>query len=546
MQIDPDPAAETTKGNPLPAGESCAPKQPPAEAVPPGDAESTRSSRRLFVHDVALTMVAEAAAMGSSLLLTALLSRWMGARPLSEYLLLRRVLSWLVAATLLGLATGLPRYVAHCAGSAKRNEAAYFVAALACMVPMALLTGGIMVVNRALFARWLFGDAKEAGLVTALALLIVGFSIHRAVYGYYRGLLEMTRANVLELTNAALLPLLVVAALAHRQTVAVMMGITGVLMTVSAALFALPVLKRLRGAPLELRAHCHELLQYGVPRVPGEFGAAAITAIGPMLAVHFINIAKVSPLLLGLNILLVVGYAAGPLGVVLLSKVSMMLGRNEHEAVQSRLRLLIGGVTELSVFACIQLAIFADVVVRAWVGPGFENQMGVIRLVLLAIPFYLFFMTLRSTIDAATVKPLNTVNVMVSLGVYVGLMAAWIAVFSVHALLVGIAASLLVSQMLLALLTARTFRRFYGLGIPWRRLGPTFTAALVLGGAALALRRWQSGPMPVGEALLAELLLAAAYLAVLARLGSAWLAYTWHVGVRREAAWPAPQPGGVK
>lgn len=481
--------------------------------------------------------------MGSSLLLTALLSRWMGARPLSEYLLLRRVLSWLVAATLLGMATGLPRYVAHCAGTSKRSEAAYFVSALVCMVPMALLTAGFMVLNRVLFARWLFGDASEAGLVTALALLIVGFSIHRAVYGYYRGLLEMTRANVLEFTNAALLPLLVVATLAHSQTVPIMMGITGVVMTVSAALFALPVFKRLRGVPLELRAHCRELLQYGIPRVPGEFGATAMTAIGPMLAVHFMSIAKVSPLLLGLNILLVVGYAAGPVGVVLLSKVSMMLGRNEHDAVQSRLRLLIVGVSELSVFACIQLAIFADVVVRAWVGPGFENQMGVIRMVLLAIPFYLFFMTLRSTIDAATIKPFNTANVMVSLGVYVGMIVLWIAIFPNRTLLVGIAISLLASQMLLALLTARTFRRFYGLGIPWRRLGPSFATALALGGAAYAFRVWHGGSVPVVEALIAELALAAIYVTVLALLGSGWLAYTWHVGVRRQATWPAPVEG---
>lgn len=539
-------STEAGRGNPVPTEAFFDPQQSPSGA--PAGMENAPLPGRLFVHDVALTMVAEAAAMGSSLLLTALLSRWMGARPLSEYLLLRRVLSWMVAAVVLGLATGLPRYVAHCAGSAKRSEAAYFVSALACMVPMAILTGGIMVLNRVLFARWLFGDATESSLVVALALLIVGFSIHRAVYGYYRGLLEMTRANVLEFTNAALLPLIVVAALAHSQTVARMMGITGVLMTVSAILFALPVLKRLRGTPLELRAHCRELLQYGVPRVPGDFGAAAITAIGPMLAVHFVNITKVSPLLLGLNMLLVVGYAAGPVGVVLLSKVSMMLGRNEHEAVQSRLRLLIAGVTELSVFACIQLAIFADVVVRAWVGPGFEDQMGVIRVVLLAIPFYLFFMTLRSTIDAATVKPFNTGNVMVSLGVYVGLIVMWIAIFPVQSLLMGIAASLLISQMLLAVLTARTFRRFYAIGIPWRSLWPSFVAAFALGGAAFALRTLQSGPMPVVEALIAELVLAAMYVAVLARLGSGWLAYTWHVGVRREATWPMPAegPGGTK
>lgn len=506
-------------------------------------AESGQRRGRLFVHDVALTVGAEAAAVGSGLLITAIFSRWMGARSLSEYLLLRRVLSWTVAATLLGLATGLPRYVAYSAGTLRRGEAAYFVAAMLCMTPAAALAGGILILNRVTFARWLFGGPSETGLVAALALLIFGFSMHRAVYGYYRGLLEMTRANLLEVIDTAALPLLVVAALLGRQTVAVMMGVIGVLMAISAAGFAVPVLKRLRGSPLQLRARCRELLQYGVPRVPGEFGAAAMTALGPLIAVHYIPIAKLSPLLLGLNLLLVVGYAAGPLGVVLLSKVSLMLGQNRHQAVQSRLQLLITGVMELSVFACVQLAIFADVVVRAWVGPGFEDRMGVIRMVLLAIPCYLFFMTLRSTIDAATVKPINTVNVMIALSVYVGLTMAWIELLPGRSLLVGVAASLLVSEVLLAALTARTFRQLYGLGIPWRRVGPSLAIALALGGVAMAFRAWQSGPLPVIEAAGVEALLAAMYFTALARRGSGWLSYMWNVGVLRHAGWAVPAEG---
>ncbi len=516
----------------------------------PGRNRRRRSApRRLFLHDLAITMGAEATAMASSLLLTAILSRWMGARPLSEYLLLRRVLSWALGVMLLGMATGLPRYVAHSAGNGSKNESPYFLAALLCMIPANLCLGAVIYPFRAAFALWLFGDAQEAGLVVALLLLLIGYAIHRAVYGYYRGLLEMARANLLEVLNAAILPLAVVLVMARSHSVAAMMGTTGVLMAGVAALFAIPVLRRLRGAPsLHLVKCCRELIQYGVPRIPGEFGAAAITALGPMLAVHYIKIARVTPLLLGLNMLMVIGYAAGPLGVVLLSKVSMMLGQNQHDAVQARLRLLVAGVMELSVFTCIQLAIFADVVVRAWVGPGFVNDMGVIRVVLLAIPFYLFFAALRSTIDAATVKPYNTANVMTSLAVYVALIFAWIEFFPGQSLLGGIAAALLISQILLALLTARTFRRSYGVGVPWRKLGPSFTAALVLGAAALAFRSWQSGPLPLPEAVLAEALLAAIYLAVLARLGSGWLSYAWNVGVCRRAGWtvPAPESGGAK
>jgi O-antigen/teichoic acid export membrane protein len=409
------------------------------------------------------------------------------------------------------------------------------------MIPNAIFLALLMVYCRGAFAQLMFGNHQETGLVMALALLLVGFAIHRVVYGYYRGLLEMERANLLELCNATLLPLAVILALFRTQPIGAMMFAVGGLMTVIGAMFAIPIVGHLRklSQPRNIGARCKELMKFGIPRVPGDFGAAALTALGPMLAAHYMKIAKVSPLLLGLNMLMVTGYAAGPLGVVLLSKVSMMLGRNKHNELHARLRLLVVAVMEVSVFTCIQLAIFADVIVRVWVGPAFANEMGVIRMVLMAIPPYLFFVALRSTIDAATVKPANTTNVLVSLSVCLGLIGSWIALFHAHSLLVAIAGSLLASQVLLAILTARTFRRFYGLAIPWRRLMPSFAVAFVLGTVAFALHWLHSGPVPAIEAIGAELTLTTIYLVVLGKRGSDWISYMWNVGVRRRADWPA-------
>lgn len=507
----------------------------------PDEAHDRAKSKRTFLHDLVMTLGAEAGAVLSGLILTSMVSRWLGARALSEYLLLRRVLSWMVSGTLLGLATGLPRYVAYAAGHRERDEAGYFLAASICMTVAAIATGLLMVLYRSVCAQWIFGNRQETGLVMALALLLVGYAIHRAVTGYYRGLLDMVRANILELCNAALLPVVVVVALFRSQPIGMMMFVTGGLMAIIAMIFAVPVMRRVwrRDELAKLRKRCTELLKYSVPRVPGEFGSATLMALGPMLAAHYMKIAQVSPLLLGLNMLMVIGYAAGPLGVILLSKVSMMLGKNQHGEVQMRMRLLVAAVMEVAAFTCMQLVVFADVVVRAWVGPGFENQMGVIRLVLLAIPFYLFYVALRSTIDAASVKPLNTANVLMSLAVYLLLIGGCIFMLPNLSLLDGIAGSLLASQILLAVLTARTFRKFYGLGIPWRRLTPSFAAAVMLGIAALGLRQVLGASISLPAAILAEAVFAAVYVAVLAKRGSGWIVYTWNVGVLRRENWPA-------
>lgn len=507
--------------------------------------ESTRP-KRIFLHDLALTMVAEAGTIVSGLLLTSMISRWMGAQPLSEYLLLRRVLGWIVAGALLGVDTAVPRFIAfaaghvEAAGHGEQEQPAYFMAGAICMVFGAVVAGGLLVAYRTVCAGWFFGDSRETGLVIALAMLLIGFAIHRAFAGYYRGLLDMRRANLLVLLNSALLPVVVVLILFRTQPIGMMMFITGAVMVVISMLFSWPVVRRLLhgGALANLRARSTELLKYGIPRVPGEFASAALLALGPILAAHYMKLAEVSPLLLGLNLLLVIGYAAGPLGIILLSKVSMMLGQNQHKEVQLRMRLLVVGILEVSAFTCMQLVVFADVVVRAWVGPGFESQMDVIRLVLLAIPFYLFYVGLRSTIDAATVKPLNTLNVLMSLGVYLALIAGWITCFHGRSLLVGVAGSLLASEILLSLLTAHTFRKFYGLDIPWRRLGPSFAAAVLLGGAAFALREFMSAPISLPIAALAEVVFAALYVAVLAKRRSGWIVYTWNVGVLRREDWP--------
>lgn len=496
-------------------------------------------AKRAFLHDLMLTMGAEAGAVVSGLLLTSIVSREMGSRALAEYLLLRRVLTWTLAATMVGLTTGLPRYVAFSTASSEEDEHGYFLAASACLIVAATFAGGILILARHYFAQCFFGNSQEDTLVVALACLLFGYAIHRIIGGYYRGLLEMMRANLLDILNLALLPIVILLALFRQWHIGAIMAAIGILMAFIASLFAIPLLCRLqwRAAAHRLGTHCRELLRYGLPRIPGEFGAATGMALGPILAVHYMSITDAAPLLLGLSMLMLVGYAAGPLASMLLSKVSMMLGQNQLEEVQTRMMLLITAIMEIAAFACFQLLVFADVVVRAWVGPGFDKQMDVIRLVLLAIPPYLLFVSLRNTIDAASVKPFNTANVLISLALYIVLIFACIALFPIHALLTGIAGSLLVAQILLAILTTRTFRRLYGVRLPWLNLMPSFIAASVLGAAALAFRMMTRHAVPIFEAVLVEMALTALYLALLAKRRSNWVVYAWNVGVCRRANW---------
>jgi O-antigen/teichoic acid export membrane protein len=505
---------------------------------PKSDGHKNRKHSKLFVHDVALTMGTEIAVVASGLLIVSILSRWVGARPLSEYLLLRRVLTWMTSGMLLGLATGLPRYVAHAAGRRQQNGPLYFFAAITCIVPFCIGIGTVLILYRDTFAKWLFGGSEEAQLIVALAVMLLGFVIHRTIYGYYRGLMIMTRANAFEICNLALMPLAVVLVLHRTKSIALMVGVMGCFTIFFSVLFSQPLLRKMQYPhPRNLVEICKELLRYGIPRLPGECGVAAFTALGPVLAAHFLKLTQILPLLLGLNVLMLCGYAAGPLGVVLLSKVSMMLGEERHEEIRTRLKVLLTAVVELSVFTCIQLMVYVDVILHMWVGPAYLGNIGVIRLVLLAIPSYLFYMALRSTIDAITVKPCNSANVSISLAVYFLLIAAWIYFTPGWSVLTGIAISLLGAQVLLGFMTARTLHGLYAVGVPWRSVVPSICIALGLGALAYIFRSLCSASASPVVMILFELGVVAIYLAILAKRGSKWIAYTWNVGILGRTRW---------
>ncbi len=482
--------------------------------------------RKPFFWDISLTTVAEFTVMGSSLLLISLLGRWLGPVALAEYLLLRRVTVWFMAGSRLGLATALPRYVAWSSGQrgTEHERHTYFFISAAFMMLTTVGVATILVLGRRTFAEWLFGSRYRSALVIALALLLIGLVAQSAVYGYYRGLLDMVRANLLQVVNLTVMPLTVLLVLARTGSIPIIVGAIGGVTAILSVLFALPVLRKLTQVGLSrVTQYGGELLRYGIPRMPGDFGIAALLAVGPVVAAHEVPMAKVSSLLLGVSILTAIGYAVSPIGVVLLSKVSMMLGGGAAENVRSRLRLLAAAVPEMSVFVCAQLFVFADVAVRTWVGSKFLDQVGVIRLLILAIPPYLFYVVLRSTIDAADVTPYNARNVLIGLAVHLVLLAAVVTLMPRGLLLEGIAGSLLVAFMVLGFLTERTFCRLYKLRVPWRRSAPAISIALGFGCVAWVFRFWHGAPVKPLVVVAIEAGFGLAYLAILRAIGSTWL-----------------------
>ncbi len=487
-----------------------------------------------FFRDLGMTAATEFALLASSLVLVSLFGRLLGAVALGEYLLLRRVITGLQPPVQLGLGTALPRYVAHTVNRPGGEREAYFLSALTCLIGAALGSGLVLIAGQQYFARWLFGNVEMIRLVLPLSIWLLGLAAQAAVYGYYRGCLAMGLANTLQLCSLGVVPVLAVVALFRTGSVALLMSVMGLSMFLLSGLFAVPIVRRLaRTKPSHLTRHARELLSYGVGRVPGIFGAAMLFAAGPVIASHYVPLAQVSYLLLGLSMLKAVSYSTSPLGTVLLSKVTMMRAENRLVEVQTHLGYLLSAVMEVSAFVCLQVLVFADVLIRIWVGPRFLDGTSIIRLLMLGIPFYVFATALRSALDAASWRPYNTGNVLAALALFLALAGAATRVTSGNVLLEAIAGALAATLAFFAWLTSRVVRRFYGLRVPWGPSAAPILFGLLLGGAGF-LFHWARGARTGAVELISlELCLAALFIVVLMKRGSPWVLFLWNTAFPR-------------
>jgi len=478
-----------------------------------------------IVRDLTVTAVACLANFASGLFVISLFGHLWGLALLGEYLLLRRVANWFQPLTHLGMGVALPRYIAYSISRSPGSAFEYFVASAACIVGFNSALGLLLYQARNSLSALLFGDAELSRLMAPLCILMLGMGAQAAVYGYYRGSLQMKRAGALQVV-VAIAPLTAAITLYRLRSVPAVVSFAGCLILLIAAGFAIPILRNLhRHSFLNIRTRAAELLKYGLVRLPGDLSNGALLAIGPIVAMHFVPITVVSQLLIATAMLAALSVSTEPLGLVFLSKISMMLASGRKEDVRMYATCLAQAAIDISVFLSIQVLVFADILIRVWIGPRATNNMTVIRLVLIGVPFYLFYTGLRSVIDAGSIRPRNAINTIASLTA-LGLMISlspWMVprAFLVHA----IALSLVVSLAILAFLTAASLSALYAVRLKWRESIIPIWSAFAFGAVALACRRWFSiHRFALGTL---ELLLGSAFLLACFRSGVPWARLVW-------------------
>ncbi len=150
------------------------------------------------------TYGAEGLALLGTVLVYKLAVLQFGSEGFEPYTVVRRTISFLQTILLFGLGVALVRFVAIAATKEERVGLLHAV-----VRPLAVVGIGVVVLC-ALFPERLsmlfFGDPGHADLTIPIGLLTLGLLLHSVIYSYWRGSMEMGKANVLQVVNLAVVP----------------------------------------------------------------------------------------------------------------------------------------------------------------------------------------------------------------------------------------------------------------------------------------------------------------------------------------------------
>ncbi|HJZ62913.1 MAG TPA: lipopolysaccharide biosynthesis protein, partial [Candidatus Acidoferrum sp.] len=356
-----------------------------------------RANLHSHVREYGGTFATEFTVLACQLLTYKLAAHFLGKDGFSEYAVARRTISMIYLVPLLGITVALPRYIAHAIGGGHgRRTAKYFGAALWCVGSALLASVLLMNLFSGTFAYLFFADKQYAGLVLPLSVLVVGLALHSLVYSYFRGHLEMRRANLLQLVNLGIMPL--AAFFLFGGSVRSVLLSLGILATAGACvgLAMTPV----SHAGVHVVPEAKELLRYGVQRVPGDFALMALFTLPATFVAHFRGVQEAGYVAFGISVLNMVGTAFTPIGSILLPRAGRMFASGERR----ELREYVWGLTKLTVgcsgLMAAALFVVAPRLIHFYLGPNFSEVASITRVVLLGGVPYCLYLVLRNILDA--------------------------------------------------------------------------------------------------------------------------------------------------
>lgn len=325
-----------------------------------------------------------------------------------QYSLFRRTIGLLSPFLMLGLQIALTRYIAQILNTDRGKDVyAYFLATILLSFAAFVIFVICVTIFDETFGWLFFGDAQYRFFVFPMIVVMFGVLIHSIVYSYFRGAMDMSKANVLQFMNLGIGNII---GFAFFKDVSSVMLFTGAFWIVVSVTVAFIFVRRYHVNFVEIVQKSKELFKYGIQRIPANVVSITLISLPSYIVTHKYGIELGGYVAFGASLLGIGATASNPVSLILLPQTTIYKEQGEFLKIRSLLRRVFTFSTSLSILACVIFIVFAPQILQVYFGKTTDDLIYVCRFIILALPPYVVYTAMRTTNDAFYDLGVNSIS----------------------------------------------------------------------------------------------------------------------------------------
>jgi O-antigen/teichoic acid export membrane protein len=335
------------------------------------------------------------------------------------FMVVRKWVPVLIPLFTINISIGLVKYV-----SSQREDETIFLR-------VSLITAsafiGLVFIGLLFFHDWfsflLFKSPHYSGLIFISILFVFANILHLLAYSYFRGQLNMTRANILRLMFYGFPVLLAVGIMLFKHLLPGidLLYLYFVIYSVCGILLAILFLWReIAKTIVSVRpegifslkamfARSRALFTYSLSRIPTVLCNALIFGLPAFLAVHYLSMVEAGYVAIVVSVVRLLEVFAMPFNMILLPKFSSLQKDGDEILIREYSQVVASFVITFLPILSIFIFGLSRFIIFLWFGPGYmlEDTIDGVALAILFSMFYLSFALIRGILDGLYIFPYN-------------------------------------------------------------------------------------------------------------------------------------------
>jgi O-antigen/teichoic acid export membrane protein len=169
------------------------------------------------------------------------------------------------------------------------------------------------------------------------------------------------------------------------------------------------------------------------------------------------------------------------------------------------------------------LIIFSDAIVKYWLGPEFTDAIPIMRIIFVSIVFSLFNGAVGNVLEASKVKPINLINLCISLGLFLSMSGILLFLVKIFSPIISLSIGFTSGIVCVGILSYISIRKIYSEKLN-KDLNYLWTAVwinVLLGGLSLLIKSLVISKFY--HLVIFEIMIGVIYLSILWLLKTDWL-----------------------